>query len=550
MSLGQHAVIVQPNRFAGSSHELAERLAPVLRIPSDRVEEMLSRGPVTVDADLDEMAARRLLRRLDGLGIPADVRDASGRKLEASPAEPSLPKPAGLESHTTDTPREAGGVSSMQTSIGAEESDPWGAILPGLSNESASPGMPTPAEAPGEIATDATPIDPRSAALIAEFEASASQSGSRDIEQLAQTSGPAPPSAPRPPRQPPSPGPRQPASPGPRQPASPGPRQPASPGPRQPARPGPRDDRADRQPARADRAFDSSLMTAALTTDDSRRPPYAPTGFDANPPHFPGLAAALSVVAPGAGQIYNGDDDDAFDYGTRFFLIAPWIKSVKHAHRRGEKVSEYWLPRPEDGALFRAIRYAVTWWLVVGSIVVATVFLANFAWDQYNREPIDEITDEEIALAFEEAQADVQLGRIAAMEELSRAQLDVPSRRFTMDDAERADRLFLIGYEHCKFRRFGTCEAIMKRVASLKQDNAGVAFRLQAWASAARSGNTGKFPEVPNVRSLSEFEAAEMSKQLGVPAPPRPKEPAPAPAADADSDAGADAGAPDAGEGP
>lgn len=296
-------------------------------------------------------------------------------------------------------------------------------------------------------------------------------------------------------------------------------------------------------------------MTAALTgASDKDQPPFKPTGFDPDPPHMSALAAGLSVIAPGAGQIFNGDDEEALGYGLTFFLIKPWVESVRDARRRGEKIATYWLERPPDGALLRSLRYVLLWWVCVGAVVAMLVGLGNWGWEVYSREPVVDLTDQQIATAMTDAHTGVGFARIEALRALSEAQLDVPSKRFTMTDEERAERLFLIGYQHCDNHNFGACERIMRRVATLSKGNVR-AFRLQAWASAAQSGNVGKFPEVPDVPTLSDFETEELSLELGVTTPKLRRDEhevdAPAPNAVAgDRDGGVDAVGVDAGAAP
>lgn len=260
-------------------------------------------------------------------------------------------------------------------------------------------------------------------------------------------------------------------------------------------------------------------MSAALApSHDPNRPPHAPQGFDDSPPHLPEVAALLSALAPGAGQIYNGEDDEALDYGLKAFLIKPWYESVIDAKERAEKIATYWAPPPEKGSTFRAIRYLVVWWICVAFIAVSLAFLISWGWEMATREPAVAITVEEIAVVHEDARTEVRLARIEAMRALSQAQLDIPEERFTMSDEERGERLFIIGYRHCEDRNYSTCEAIMRRVTGLRESHID-AFRLQAWASTARGGKIDPMPDVGPVPTLSDFEAAVMSDELGLPAP-------------------------------
>lgn len=552
MSLGQHAVIVDPQRYSGTRQELAERLAPVLRVPAGQVISMLARGRVTVDADLDERTAKRLARRLTGLGLPAQIVDEDGGlAFEAPPSSapertapaPERKKSAGefddllaafddIEMVDFDDQVDLPEIETVtdEQPVGeedADELDAWGAVLPGIGARDDDSGE---VRAP-ESETAASPVDERSSSLLAQFEESAKRSEER--------------------KRPASPPPPQPASPGPpgsrQQTASASPAVPTglpatataeppteappardarTPRPAADSKPEPAPKASnvspeERREIEASRSFNASALTAALSPrSEDDRPPFAPTGFDPDPPHMAGAATAFSVIAPGAGQVFNGDDEEALGYGLKFFLVKPWIDSVRDARRRGEKISEYWLPRPEPGATFRAIRYVVLWWLAVSAVVFMLVALGRWGWDYMNREPVVELTEAEIATATEDAVTNVRLARIEALRALSEAQLSMPSERFTMSDEERADRLFIIGYNHCEERNYSTCETIMKRVASLNKGDPR-AFRLQAWASAARSGNAGPFPALEGIPTLTDFETEELSVELGVPSPNR-----------------------------
>jgi hypothetical protein len=79
-----------------------------------------------------------------------------------------------------------------------------------------------------------------------------------------------------------------------------------------------------------------------------------------------------------------------------------------------------------------------------------------------------------------------------------------------MSRAERADRLFRIGLEHCRAHDYAMCHTAMKKVATLDARYRRDAYRLQSWASLQQDPQTPDrpMPEVDvEAPSLSEYES-------------------------------------------
>lgn len=271
----------------------------------------------------------------------------------------------------------------------------------------------------------------------------------------------------------------------------------------------------DRSP-RADKAAAAAkpLVEAFKPKDD--RPPFAPTGYDDRDPHLPKLAALLSAVAPGAGQIYNGDDDDALDYTLRFWRVSPWIASVNHARRRAERVRDFYLPWPQPGALFRAVRYALGFWFVVLSSIGIVTFVVRTAMERRVPEETGP-TAADWDNAFHDARAKTVEARIAALDAMAEAAQEAREVASELSDEERAARIFSVGYTYCTQKDFVRCEALMKRAYLLNRDD-GRALRLQAWASLQVSApDDSTMPDVGEVETLSEFELEAFQKEQETP---------------------------------
>lgn len=265
------------------------------------------------------------------------------------------------------------------------------------------------------------------------------------------------------------------------------------------------------------KSFDTSKMSDALHSASGDRPPYAPEGFDDSMSHIPLIAALLSVIAPGAGQVYNGQDEMAREYGVRFALVVPWYNSVGQAHEYAEKIRTYWAPRPEPGALVAALKYLAIWWLVAGSAFAALGWTGLKLYDVAKTPEAPKITEADVESALGEAREEVQMARIAALDGVA-AYLDERDRnhkRFTMSKDERAERLFRRGLVYCKNKNFATCASAMKRVSNLSPRLRRDAYRLQAWASVQLSSQRDRepMPEVSTLESLGEFEQRQLQKQ-------------------------------------
>lgn len=255
------------------------------------------------------------------------------------------------------------------------------------------------------------------------------------------------------------------------------------------------------------REFAGTVLSEAVVNRGETLGPYAPTGFDPRPAHVPVVAAIFSGFAPGAGQIYNGQDDAALKYGMWFWWIRPWIASVRQAYEYGIRVRDYYEPQPADASFGRALRYVAGWYLVVFVLVGLIVFGASAIWE--NRTKQEQVVMQiEIADVVERAVHDIQFARMSANTAVNRFldEQNKSKQQFTMSAEERAHRLYVIGYSYCVGRQYNLCEATMRRVTSLGARNRD-AYRLQTWASMQiKEGGKTPMPEIGEVPTLFELE--------------------------------------------
>lgn len=256
------------------------------------------------------------------------------------------------------------------------------------------------------------------------------------------------------------------------------------------------------------RAFDSKIVEDAFSVRDERRPPFMPKGFDKRPEHLPLAAAVLTALAPGAGQVFNGQGERAQKLAVSFVLVVPWVKGVRQAFEYGEKIRTYYAPRPEKGALKRSLIFAGKWWVTMAVLITLSSWIAGSLMDyrEQQRELERRVQFQYVLYFGQDVVEDAILDAREAAEN-AKIEEEEESGRFSMNDEERARRVFIIGYHHCKAGEYRMCEAAMRRVTSLTRENRD-AFRLQTWATIRAQGEEleMEMPEVAGVPSLEEFE--------------------------------------------
>lgn len=515
MSFRSHSVVVDPGRWPGETDELARLLAPVAGAAADALARVLARGPMTVEADLSSEDAEHLRTRLTTLGIPATIVPEDDDLDESGDwGLVNMPGMGGAESSVAADAVEDGRRQTMMGMNPMSDSG-WGALFPDLEpDEPDEPALPPSLD---DLAGDEQP------AAAATKPAARAASGPPSLPKQGTPTTPARPATPR-------------------TPATTKTEAAAAPKPAAAPSPTPRPSSSDSGASRSQKSFDPTKLTGLMPAGETERAPYAPTGFDPRPEHHPPFALALSVIAPGAGQVFNGNDDDALAYGLRFFLIKPWIDSARSAYQRAEEIRTYYAPQPAEGNMGRAIRYALGWWAGVLCLAALLYWIGGATYDMAMRERAPEgPTVVEVERSFSNAEMKVLGARVAALDALQAASVDLkPEAQFSMSDTERADRLFAIGYAECSGRRYRMCEQVMRRVAELKPAFPG-ALRLQAWASLQLRGGDAKMPEVDAAPSLDEYELQLYRQQManeGENVPPipdvaEPDEPAEPPARDA-----------------
>ncbi len=258
---------------------------------------------------------------------------------------------------------------------------------------------------------------------------------------------------------------------------------------------------------RAPEAFDGAKVRQAFVEHDEERPPFAPKNYDPRPPHVPLVAAVLSGIAPGAGQVFNGQPQKAQRFGVIFFLIYPWYRAIRQAWEYGEKIQTHYAPRPEKGVGKAAIKYVVKWWAAVLVLVIFSSWMVA-SIEEYRDRQLQQQQRVALQHLIYYSQDVVIDGVMDAEDAAAKAEIEDDSEQVTkMENQERARRLFIVGYHQCVANEYQLCEAAMRRVTSLVNDNRD-AFRLQTWASIQARGADSEMamPDVGEVPTLEEFE--------------------------------------------
>jgi len=541
------SVLILPDRWGGSPNELAERLVSMTHQSADRLAGALARGPLTIDADLRPEEAERLCAQLERLGVPAEARaddgtvvvetdaadggggadggePARGDRGEAETEFESFDEfgeslESVFESAEVETDPEASfdelesvdeGEGSRGRADGGEvgESGGWGEVL-GTDAEKVGEGedAPAPREESGgglTLLDDEHEEAPSLEELGGDESASVDRMGpggedSKD-ERPPQPASPGPPGADTGPAGIPpdelgreSEGramdagndggldPEQ--GPDPANPASPA----GPPSPRPPADDG-------------ESNFDTVGMTEALSesTDGGQ---FEDGTFDDRPEHVPALAALLSLLAPGAGQIYNGQSEEAWEHALYAPLLWPWYQSVREALERGRAIRQREAPKPEAGTFVAALKHIAILYVAVGGFAVAGYLGVGVVAANWGAKPSDEpaITEVDVRRALQNGRLRLHDARITAWKEAGRRGEEVEQQDTGVEaPAAEAERLFRTGYTHCRQRRLGECEETMRKVARRDSAFRRQAYRLQTWASMQQNPDVShrEMPEV------------------------------------------------------
>ncbi|MFW5967394.1 MAG: hypothetical protein ACOCV2_07745 [Persicimonas sp.] len=466
MAERSYSVVVSPDQWSGSLEELARAIKPVSGHDPRQVLPLLARGPMTLEADLSLEEARGFLERLDKLSVPTRVVDEEGEVV------------ARCSGGGSDQSKQA-----AKPSVEGERAKP-------TANDSVREPDPV-ADADSESPEDG---DEDWSGFLTDID---STFGAEPVDS---NEKPEPSPGATPPPQPPSPGPPA---------ATPSlTNSPTSTS----SEFSPDEPTGDSMGAQHDAGgFDAGRMAAAFEASEEAGPPYRPDGFDDSFEHVPAVAALLSLFAPGAGQVYNGQGDRAPDYAWRFIWLKPWYESVRQAYEHAEKIRTYWAPRPDSGSFVAALRFFLVFWVIVGPLAAGLIWSGTMALDSIEWSDEPEITEADVESAVDRAYGRVDDAHLEALDGVSGAiaSPDEDHQRFTMSDEERSERLFRRGIGFCEQGEYGACQDAMKKVADLNPRLRRYAFRLQTWASVNEETGGGEpMPEFESVETLAEYEKA------------------------------------------
>jgi hypothetical protein len=544
----RYCIVIVPSRWRGSETDLVTILARETGVSTPHVMNLIAKGPVTVKSDLDKSAGERALKKFVKLGLPAVMRSDSSRTEEEDlpkavethrPQESShlqplkhtdpVPTFPGMPASTllkrvdatiaqSDRKQAPGGLPAPAPRIGESDSieflgldsiaadaleslDSWGIeetdsasaqnegqkagdadrkekirTTPDTSTDSSRATAPQNTTFQGDTAPGRRPADNQQP----DRTGPSTMPGDTPPEKVAkQADHPwgllfpdlTPPIAPQGQETPPRPQTNSPALP-------------------------PRIDPESTEPAaiktapltsepRARNAFLETKLESAMTPKEEPGA-HAPVGFE-DRSHIPWLAGILSLFAPGAGQVYNGQDELGVSHLKKWFLFKPWflIESHKQAVEYGENVSSYHAPFPHSGSFRRALAHVTLTW--IGLVLLG--LMASVGWQAIQgRNTLEESSTEDherrIALLRLAGNQQAQQTEIRSMELVTGLirKRQASRERFTVDEDERVRLLFERGYSYCQELRHDLCESAMRKVVKLSPGHRK-ALRLQAWAS-------------------------------------------------------------------
>ena len=521
-----YSVIIRAQNWPGDPEGLAGKLAPLLGLNQSTVSGMLSRGRLTVESSLSHDEALSLHARLDAMGFPAEIVDPNGELLPTRRDASSLDLDLDLEQLDADVmiaDLEVGdatieslelpdlGVDIPDFSVPRAQvtlaSDPveqaspetssagWGMLFPDLAQRAAvdpapaSQPVPTPSFGVGAPEPELSSRPDPSASVP--LRVSADMFG-EPVDDPPQPTPPpvaftpsfgAEPVALDPPDSPRALDARIVAASAVGVPVQ----QPASTGIRRPGK------------------FDGERLMSAFDEDEDA-PPYKPEGFDGRPPHSPFLASALSFIAPGAGQIYNGEDNHAWYFAQRFWMIKPWIDAVRDAKQTAIKVRTYHAPAPPEGNIARALKFAGGWVAVVAFIVISVSTVTLGVLRSTRPEPIPRNAAADVYSAMSFAKMRTLEARIESLSALQDAVDEYAAQRSELSNSERIDRLFYRGVDECRSGRYQICIELMKRVRDADASHK-TAVDFITWAALAKSGAKRDMPRIDGPQSLEAYEA-------------------------------------------
>lgn len=438
MARRSYSIVVDPERSAESVDELAERLGPLTRQSAGRLAEALDRGAVTLETDLQRAEAERLFRQLERRSTPVEIRDGEGEVVEVFRPDTAA------ESAAPEADAEADGGADGEPGLefdAGDEAEPeavleFGPAGPPEADEETDRSEPSGA--------DAGPEEPPKLEL--------------GLSELAGDSGTESPDGAEPP---------------------------GGVGGGSPPREEP---------------FDAGSLDEALEGGAEQSGEIGEASFEDRPAHIPALAAVLSLLAPGAGQAYNGDDDRVWSYAMRAPLILPWIESVRRALERARSIRSGDRPKPAEGSFGRALRHVSLIWVAVAGMGLAAWIAADLVADFRSTDsapPPRKTRAERLERAIDRAAVGIHDARLSGWERAGHQEVE-DDERYTMERGERAGRLFELGYEHCRAGEFAMCESLMQKVAKLDSKYRRSAYRLQVWANVRRRDD-GPNPPMPEV---------------------------------------------------
>lgn len=266
--------------------------------------------------------------------------------------------------------------------------------------------------------------------------------------------------------------------------------------------------------------FDGQRMAEALAGSDESEGRYG-HAFDGRAEHIPLFGALLSVLAPGAGQLYNGEEEKARAYARRFVLLRPWWESVRDAKEVGDEIHAGNRPKPEEGNIRRALRHLGTvygaFFALLSLLWVGTRIASE--WGPTAGPDRQKVERREMAVA--EAAHMLQQSRIRARTAAASHQRDAgrDDEDTAAERRRRASKLFRIGHRACRHHNYRECAETMDRVREIDDAFQREAIELSTWAHfrMRASGADRPMPDIDMARVNRRVHAAGLD--VGRPPP-------------------------------
>jgi hypothetical protein len=200
--------------------------------------------------------------------------------------------------------------------------------------------------------------------------------------------------------------------------------------------------------------------------------------------------AFLSLLAPGAGQIYLGDEKRGHQYALNAYKIYPWVQSIKDAYRgkKGEDSPE------RQASMGNLLSFFVIWYTSLVVILGAATFVIMplLPTGEKSVAPTPhKDSNPAIAAALNHSSSDLR----RAVKRAGRRANQLAERHknasihYTLDNRKRSRRLLRRLSQTCDAQKPELCVKMAKRLEALESQYSRLAREIEIWAKLRESNN-------------------------------------------------------------